>query len=189
MRVKYGIRAAALVTLMACGLTACGSEAEPMSEEGIRKALPTEETLPKEWDLRHHEANTEGKLWGTRKCENLTDTKCPGFVAVGGVGLAGPDFMKTGRGPYGGVTILSFETAENAEAALKGRTKVTLSDTPLEIRTGADQTVARRNTYWSTVAMRIGSTFVLVTAQVQNPQKVENLAQSVADRVREQSES
>ncbi|MFI8178606.1 hypothetical protein ACIF6H_35690 [Streptomyces microflavus] len=191
MTVKYGIRAAALATVVVCGLTGCGSESEPLSEKGAEEALLSEKTLPDGWKLRHA-PTMEDFAAGENRCRNWSDTKCPGFVATGSTGLEGVDVQASGHGSIAGVTIHAFDTAGNAEAAFKGMTPTHKQRTGLEVRTGADQTTASHSVlvpfpwkhYSSYVDMRVGSTIITVAAQVKQPKDVTDLARYTADHIR-----
>ncbi|MEW2066605.1 hypothetical protein [Streptomyces sp. NPDC007346] len=190
MTVKYGIRAAALATIAVCGLTACGSESKPLSEEGVRQALLSERTLPDGWMLRHA-PSMEDFAAGENRCRNESGTKCPGFVARGATGLEGVEIQPTGHGLIAGVGIVAFDTAENAKAAFEGMATEHKGGTAMEIRTGADQTVASHGvlvpwegTYTSHVTMHVGSTIVVISAGAKQPEDVTDLARYTADHVR-----
>ncbi|WP_127469561.1 hypothetical protein [Streptomyces sp. B27] len=192
MTVKYGIRAAALTTVVMCGLAGCGSGSEPLSEKGVEEALLSEKMLPDDYKLRHP-PTMEDFAAGENTCRNFTETKCPGFVATGVAGLEGVEaHHESGRGSLAGVIIWSFDTAENAEAALKGMGSTRKQRTGLEVRTGADQTTASHSAllplpwkhYTSYVDMRVGSTIIKVTAQVKTPEDVTGLARHAAGHIR-----
>ncbi|WP_432064297.1 hypothetical protein [Streptomyces sp. C10-9-1] len=188
---RYGRRAAALTALLVCGLAACAGEARPLSAEDIGKALPTDASLPDGWSLRH-EPSTEDPLWAENKCRTFTGTKCPGIRAMGGAGVEDPRLRETGSGSYAGINILSFDTAEQAQAALEAKVGDSDLDLPLELETSADRTVAtHRYTplvgYSSRVALRIGPNFAYVAGNVVAPEDLNGLAQHVAERIREHS--
>ncbi|MFJ3929237.1 hypothetical protein [Streptomyces sp. NPDC090029] len=188
---RYGRRAAALAALLVCGLAACAGEARPLSAEDIGKALPTDGSLPDGWALRH-EPSTEDPLWAENTCRTFTGTKCPGIRAMGGAGVEDPRHRKTGSGSYAGINILSFDTAEQVQAALEAKVGDFDLDLPLELETSADRTVAtHRYTplvgYSSRVALRIGPNFAYVAGNVVAPEDLNGLAQHVAERIREHS--
>ncbi|MEV7060854.1 hypothetical protein AB0N79_40265 [Streptomyces microflavus] len=192
MTVKYGLSAAALATVVVCGLTGCGSESEPLTEQGVEEALLSEKTLPDGYKLRHTPAMDDFAA-GENDCRNWADTKCPGFVASGGTALEGVDVVQaSGHGSIAGVSIWAFDTAGNAEAAFKGLTPRHEQRIGLEVRTGADQTTASHSVftpfpwkhYMSYVDMRVGSNIIKVSAQVKKPKDVTDLARYAADHIR-----